>query len=171
MSSGQKRRWESLVTRSQLATIGNGIFGIGAGDTIIPLQARMMPHALCYFEDPYFVCRVRRGGPDEQWCSILTMENTYGPGAYEWKAKAESPGQFKQHWLGGFERRHGFLREGIIGFWIYQGTYKVVTYWDGIGKETVLSRQDWTVERRFKVVWSLAAVRFYVDGVAVGVHT
>jgi len=57
-------------------------------------------------------------------------------------AKAANPGEFKQHWLGGFERRHGFPTEEIIGFWIYQGTYKVVTYWDGAGKETALSSQD-----------------------------
>jgi len=56
-------------------------------------------------------------------------------------AKAASPGQFK-HWLGGFERRHGFPTEGIIGFLIHQGTYKVVTYWDGVGKETALSSQN-----------------------------
>lgn len=151
--------------------MGNGIFGIGANDTIIPLQARMMPHALCYFDDPYFVCRVRSGGPDEQWCSILTMENAYGAGTYEWRAKAANPGRFRQQWLGGFERRHGFPIEGMIGFWIYQGTYKVVSYWDGVGKETVLSSQDWTAERIFKIVWSQEAVRFYVDGVAVAVHT
>ena len=38
-------------------------------------------------------------------------------------------------------------------------------------KETVLSSQDWAVERTFKIVWSLAAVTFYIDGVAVAVHT
>jgi len=47
----------------------------------------------------------------------------------------------------------------------------LVAHWDGVGKETVLSRQDWTVERRFKGVSSLAVVTFYVDGVAVAVHT
>lgn len=129
----------------------------------------MQPHALVYFEDPYFVCRVRAGGPDEQWCSVLTLENTFGFGSYKWRAKATNPGPFKQHWLGGFERHHGFPTEGLIGFWVVNGICKAITHWEDASEDTTLSGQDWTEERTFKVSWTPSKVEYFVnDGVVAG---
>jgi len=146
-----------------------GMFGI-TEEEVIPLHARMQPHALVYFEDPYFVCRVRAGGPDEQWCSVLTLQNTFGFGNYSWKAKASSPGRFKHHWLGGFERHHGFPTEGLIGFWIVDGNYKAVTHWDGDSEDTVLSGEDWTEEKEFGVVWQPKKVKYLVDNRLIATH-
>lgn len=159
-----------MVSRSQLETVGRGIFGIAAEDRIVPIQARMQPHALVYFEDPYFTCRVRAGGPDEQWCSVLTLENTFPFGTYKWRAKASNPGPHRHHWLGGFERHHGFPTEGIIGFCIFQGRYEVWTYWDGIGEATALVNQDWTAEKAFKVVWAPSRVEYHVDDMLLATH-
>jgi len=160
-----------VVLRSQLRTVGNGVFGIAAGDRILPLQARMQAHALVYFDDPYFVCRVRAGGPEEQWCSVLTLENTFGFGTYYWRAKASSPGSHRHHWLGGFERHHGFPTDGMIGFWILDGTCKVMTCSDGICEDTVFSQEDWTSERIFKIIWSPLKVEYFLEETLLATHT
>jgi len=130
----------------------------------------MQPHALVYFEDPYFVCRVRAGGPEEQWCSVLTLQNTFGFGNYRWSAKAWNPGDFRHHWLGGFERHHGFLTDGAIGFWIEDGEYKVISSWDGALEHTPLPEQDWTSERTFGVNWQSNLVEYSVDGRIIATH-
>ena len=130
----------------------------------------MQPHALVYFDDPYFVCRVRAGGPEEQWCSVLTLQNTFGFGKYEWLAKAWNPGDFRHHWLGGFERHHGFLTDGSMGFWIEDGEYKVISSWDGALEHSPLSGQDWTTERKFGVSWKPRTLEFYVDDRLITTH-
>jgi hypothetical protein len=146
------------------------VFGIAAHNEEIPLHARMEPHALVYFEDPYFVCRVRAGGPDEQWCSVLTLQNTFGFGTYHWKAKASNPGRYEHHWLGGFERHHGFSNEGIIGFWIVDGSYKVLTCWDGKCEDTSLLEENWTSESEFSINWTPKKIEYLVGQRLIATH-
>jgi len=93
-----------------------------------------------------------------------------GYGTYEWQARIVNPGAEKNLYVGFGERASAFWTDAIFVFDRF-GTYYFTTYKDGVGTQTTLTGQDWTVERTFKVEWSPGSAKLYVDGTLLATHT
>lgn len=132
----------------------------------LPLAYRMDEQALVYYKPPYFVVRAHANMNDSNHFGSFTSAGVaFGYGVYEWKAKIKNPVPRTVIYPGGFEKTHGWGDGGSILIQVDEGTYKFITF-DDDGKRdmTILSGEDWTTEKTFRVVWSATQVDLYIDG-------
>jgi hypothetical protein len=140
-----------------------------------PLMTRMGRRAWVSICDPWIVVASARYDEDVaiSYPASFVTQRQFPVGNYQWRGKIEGPENYVLLYCGGFEYEHGWGDRGIIGFYNDEswGGYCTITGAGGDVTRTVLSGQDWTVERVFKVEWSSAQVKFYVDGELVSTHT
>jgi len=106
----------------------------------------------------------------DQYYSWWTMEQQFGFGTYQWKAKATNCTNPNIMYIFGLEWHHGRGADGIIDFWFNGTHYAADNSYNGVYTFTVLAAQDWTVERTFKINWTSASIKFYIDGALKATH-
>jgi len=129
------------------------------------------PNARCWYENGYYVVRVIKASGSV--IELFTLRRRFGPGKYEayGKAPASAFDGYNTLYLFGFERHPGWADEGIIYFKYGGGSYNVKTAWDGNSTLTDIGTQDWTVDRKFTIDWTLSKVDFYIDDSLIASHT
>jgi len=92
-------------------------------------------------------------------------------GTYEWVARIVNPTANRYLYVGLSEKAATIYRAGEIFALNELGSYKLKNRVKAAVTSTTLVGQDWTTERKFKIVFSSAAVELYVDGSLVAKHT
>ena len=160
-------------------------------DIHVPVTVRMVENSFVQHDDDYIVCRskiehqlwvVDNGSTfdvtntQHEHASWITQKQ-YGPyGTFEWYGYINGTDKGEEYF--GFEHHHGYPHEGIATFIQLNGNYFC---WNSDGSEgsgesstTItgpIATQDWSTEKKFKIVWAPESVKYYVDDVLICTNT
>jgi len=145
-----------------------------SGLAFSPISTRTGTDSLTYYDsqDGAYTIYMTSSVAANQFFSFWTMEQQFGFGTYQWKGKISNDSNANlMYFVGGLEWHHGRMGDGIICFYFNGTHYKIVNTYNMLDTETVLTGQDWKIERTFKIEWSSTQVKFYIDGTLKATHS